>query len=55
MAEAIVVFLQIVFGLLVIALVGLVWFTIYQVTNPRMKKFNKGWLHKRQKKKDKVL
>lgn len=50
MAEPIVLFLQIVFGLLVFGLVGLVYFTIYQVTNQNMKKHNKGWLHNRGKK-----
>jgi len=47
MAEPMVVFLQIVFGLLVFALVGIVWFTIYQFTKPSLQKFNKGWLHKK--------
>jgi len=49
-AEAIVIFLQIVFGILVLTLAGIVFLTIYQVTNPRMKKYNKGWLHDRRKK-----
>jgi len=50
-AEPIVIFLQIVFGILVLTLAGLVFLTIYQVINPRMKKYNKGWLHDRSKKK----
>lgn len=50
MAEAIVIFLQIVFGILVLTLAGIVFLTIYQVTNPGMKKYNKGWLHNRGKK-----
>ena len=49
-SEPIVLFLQIVFGLLVFTLAGMVFFTIYQVTNPKMKKYNKGWLHERGKK-----
>ena len=44
-SEALVLFLQIVFGLLVFILAGLVFFTIYQVTNPHFKQYNKGWLH----------
>lgn len=52
MAEPIVLFLQIVFGLLVFTLAGIVFLTIYQFTNPSMKKFNKGWLHKRGKNKE---
>ena len=50
MAEAIVIFLQIVFGILVLTLAGMVFITIYQFTNPGMKKHNKGWLHERKKK-----
>ena len=50
MAEAIVIFLQIVFGLLVFVLAGIVFIIIYQITNPGMKKHNKGWLHNRGKK-----
>jgi len=49
-AELIVIFLQIVFGLLVLTLAGIVFITIYQVTNPNMKKHNRGWLHNRRKK-----
>ena len=44
-SEGLVLFLQIVFGLLVFILAGLVFLTIYQLTNPHLKQFNKGWLH----------
>ena len=44
-SDGLVLFLQIVFGLLVFILAGLVFFTIYQITNPKFKQFNKGWLH----------
>lgn len=51
MVDPAVTFLQIVFGLLVFALVGIVWITVYQLTKPSLKKFNKGVLHKKKKKK----
>ena len=51
-SEPIVIFLQIVFGLLVFVLAGIVFLTIYQVTNPKLKKYNKGWLHERSKRND---
>ena len=48
-SEPIVIFLQIVFGLLVFVLAGIVFLTIYQVTNPKLKKYNKGWMHESSK------
>ena len=50
MAEPIVIFLQIIFGLLVLTLAGIVFITIYQITNPNMKKHNRGLLHTRRNK-----
>jgi len=50
-AELIVIFLQIIFGLLVLTLAGIVFITIYQITNPNMKKHNRGLLHNRGKRK----
>jgi len=51
-ADPIVIFLQVIFGLLVLTLAGIVFITIYQITNPNMKKHNRGWLHERRKKND---
>ena len=34
---------------MVFVLAGIVFLTIYQVTNPKLKKYNKGWLHESSK------